>query len=196
MKSIKTISNPEAIKLLGDETRRRILFLLRAKEMTVSRIAEELNLTPQAVYHHVKKLVEGEMVEVAREVRVDHLIESYYRATAETFNIIFGKSSRSADVIKDQTATALNAVKKLGFKIEFDETIISRLADLQVEINECCKSSKYEDAISDMENVDLITKLTVEEYAGILSVSDKELAKQEEIRKKLVNLLRSIVKKK
>ncbi len=76
------------MKLLGDETRRKIVFLLRAKEMTVSKIADELNVTPQAVYHHIKKLVETELVEVTREVRVDHLIESYYRATAEVFHFV------------------------------------------------------------------------------------------------------------
>ena len=82
MKSMITISDPEGFKLFADETRRRIVFLLRAKEMTVSQIAQEFNLTPQAVYHHIKRLVKGGMVEVTREVRVDHLIESYYRATA------------------------------------------------------------------------------------------------------------------
>jgi len=164
--------------------------------MTVSQIAEELDLTPQAVYHHVRKLVEGEMVEVAREVRVDHLIESYYRATAETFEVIVGKTPRGADVVKEQTATALNALKKLGFKIEFDEKTIVQLADLQVELSECKFAAKHEDAISNMEDVDLVTKLTVQEFAGILSMSNQEMIKLNETREKLVNLLRSLIKSK
>jgi len=194
MKSIKTLSDPEAFKLLGDETRRKIVFLLRVKEMTVSQIAGELNLTPQAVYHHVRKLVEGGMVEVAREVRVDHLIESYYRATAESFQIVVGKTSHGVDFIKDQTATVLSALKKLGFKIEFDEKTISRLANLQMELNKCCRIADYEDAISGMENMDIITKQTVQEFAGILSMSDEELARENEIKEKFANLLRSLVK--
>ncbi len=98
MRSIKTINDPEAFKLLGDETRRKMVFLLRAKEMTVSQVAEEIDLTPQAVYHHIRKLVEGEMVEVSREVRVDHIIESYYRATAECFHIVVGKTKNHTHV--------------------------------------------------------------------------------------------------
>ena len=53
MKPIMTITDPEAVKVAVDETRRKMLYLLRAKEMTVSKIAEELNLTPQTVYHHL-----------------------------------------------------------------------------------------------------------------------------------------------
>ena len=66
MRSIKTINDPGAFKLLGDETRRKMVFLLRAKEMTVSQVAEELDLTPQAVYHHIRKLVEGVLVKNGR----------------------------------------------------------------------------------------------------------------------------------
>jgi DNA-binding transcriptional ArsR family regulator len=194
MKAIKTISDPEAFKIFADETRRRIVFLLRAKEMTVGQIAEELNLTPQAVYHHINKLVQGGMVEVVREVRVAHLIESYYRATAETFNLVMGKTSRSADFIKDQTVTALNALNKLGFKIEFSEETIAKLVDLQIEQSKCCDFEKYEDAISEMDDVDLMTKILVEEFAEILSMTEEELVKQDKIRKRLVELLRSLTK--
>src|SRR5207249_2735309 len=74
----------------------RIIYLLRAKEMTVSQIAGELNLTPQAIYHHIRKLRDAGMVEVAREERVDHFIETYYRATAEIFNMSHGSGTSSA----------------------------------------------------------------------------------------------------
>lgn len=195
MKAVKTIIDPEVFKLFADETRRKIVFLLRVKEMTVSQIADELNITPQTVYHHIKKLVDGGMVEVTREVRVDHLIESYYRATAEMFNFTVGKTSRNAKALKEQIAASLNALKKIGFKIEFDENTVSQLAKLQMELNECCGAEKYEDAISKLDDVDLVTKLSVEEYAGILSISDEQLAKEEKISKKFRDLLRSLVKK-
>src|SRR5438445_112154 len=91
MKAFKMIKDPEAFRLLADETRRRIIYLLRAKEMTVSQIAAELNLTPQAIYHHIRKLRDSDLVEVAREERVDHFIETYYRATAEMFNLSHGE---------------------------------------------------------------------------------------------------------
>ncbi len=195
MKPVKAIRDPEAFKLLADATRRKIVFLLRVKEMTVSQTAAELNITPQAVYHHIKKLLKGGMVEVAREERIDHLIESYYRATAETFFCSIGKTPRSSKVAKEQVSTVLNALKKLGFNIEFDEQKISQLVDIQTELEECYDSGKFEDMISQLDEVDFLTKQMVQKYAETLSMADKDFTKEQELDKKFKNLLRSLVKK-
>jgi len=194
MKPIKAIKDPEAFKLLADGTRRKIVFLLRVKEMTVSQIAAELDVTPQGVYHHIKKLLKGEMVEVAREERIDHLIESYYRATAETFFCSVGKTHRGVEVAKEQVTTVVNALKKLGFDIEFDENKISRLVDVQTELEES-KSGKFEDEISELDDVDFLTKQMVQKFAETLSMSDEDFTRQQEINKKFRDLLRSLVKK-
>lgn len=195
MKPVKTIVNPEAFKVLADETRRKILFLLRAKEMTVSQIAQELNLTPQTVYHHIRKLVEGDMVEVAREVRIDHLIESYYQATAEVFHFTVGKTSHSKEALAEMTEAALKALGRIGFKLEYDKEAISELAELKMQLHDCCGVKEYEDAISKLDDVDLLTKEDVQEFAGILSMSPEELATQEKIEKEFRDLLRSFIAK-
>jgi len=199
MKPTKTITDPEAFQLLADETRRKMMFLLRVKEMTVSQIAKELGITPQAIYHHIKKLLNGGIVEVVREERLGHLIESYYMTTAETFNFSMGgtesKKPQSQKLVKEQEIATLNALKKLGFKIEFNENKVSELVAVKSEIDECCSSTKFEDAIAEMEDLDFPTKLLVGEYAGIISMSDKEFTKKEEISRKQRDLLRSLVKK-
>jgi len=195
LKPIKAIKDPEAFQLLGDETRRKIVFLLRVKEMTVSQIAAELNITPQAVYHHIKKLQKADMVEVAREERIDHLIESYYRATAETFFCSVGKTPRSRELAEDQVRTVLNALKRLGFNLEFDENQISQLINVGSKLDEYKCSEKFEDAIADLNDVDFLTKQTVQEYAEIVSMSDKEFSRQQELKKKFRDLLISLVKK-
>ena len=195
MKPIKAIRDPEAFQLLADETRRKIVFLLRVKEMTVSQIAAELNVTPQAVYHHIKKLLKGDLVEVAREERIGHLIESYYRTTAETFFCSFGKTLRSRKLAREQLTTILNALKRLGFNLEFDENKISQLIDVWSELDDCYDCGKFEDAISDLDDVDFLTKQTVQEYAEALSISDGEFVRQQELRKKFRDLLISLVKK-
>jgi DNA-binding transcriptional ArsR family regulator len=195
VKPIKAIRDPEAFKLLADGTRRKIVFLLRVKEMTVSQMAAELNITPQAVYHHIKKLLKGDMIEVAREERVDHIIESYYRATAETFFCSVGKTPRSAEIAKEQMITVLNALKKLGFKIEFDEDKISQLVDVQIELEHGSKSDKFEDKISELDEVDFLTKQTVQKLAENLSMSDEEFSRRQVTSKKFRNLLLSLVKK-
>jgi len=199
MKPTKTIKDPEAFQLLADETRRKMMFLLRVKEMTVSQIAEELGITPQAIYHHIKKLLNGGIVEVVREERLGHLIESYYMTTAETFNFSMGgtesKKPQSQKLVKEQEIATLNALKKLGFKIEFNGNKVSELVAVKSEMEECCSSAKFEDAIAEIEDLDFPTKLLVGEYAKIISISDKEFTKREEISRKQRDLLRSLVRK-
>lgn len=204
MKPIQVLRDPEAFQLLADETRRKVLYLLRVKEMTVGELAEELKLTPQALYHHIKKLLKGEMVEVVREERCGHLIESYYRATAEDFLLTHGKMSsqtlRDRQLAMEQVTAVLNALKKLGFNLEFDETKISQLVDLRTELDECCeiagkKKFKIEDEIWNMDELNLLTKTIATDYAGKLLMSNDEFTSQQETRKKLRNLLLSLVKK-
>jgi DNA-binding transcriptional ArsR family regulator len=195
MKAVKRISDPEAFKLFADGTRRKIVFLLRVKEMTVSQIAEEIDITPQTVYHHIRKLIEGGMVEVAREVRVDHLIESHYRTTAEAFEFTVGHTSHSEKARKEQIEGALGALKKIGFKIQYDEKTVSQIAKLQIEMDKCCNSEKNEEALAELDDIDPLTRMEAQEYASTLSASAEELAKQDEIRGKLRDVIRSLAKK-
>ena len=69
------------------------------------------------------------------------------------------------------------------------------MTELEIEMNRCCDAKEAEDAISKLDDIDLMTKLSVQEYIGLLSVSDEETAKEDEIRKKFRDLLRSLVKK-
>lgn len=194
MKPLKVIKDPEAFKLLGDETRRKIVFLLRAKEMTVSQIAADLSITPQAVYHHIKKLQKGEMVEVAREERIGHLIESYYRATAEVFSCRVGNHGTKESGI-EQMKTVLNALQRIGFDLRFDENKVSELVELQRGLKECGYSGKFEDAIAELDDIDFFAKQTAQEYAEALSMSEKEFVEQQEARRKFRDLLVSLINK-
>ncbi len=195
MKPIMTITDPEAVKVAVDETRRKMLYLLRAKEMTVSKIAEELNLTPQTVYHHIKKLCDVGMVEVAKEVRVDHLIESYYRATAEMFHFTVGKESNSKETVAEKVKSILEALKQIGYKIEYNQQKIDELAELSIELEDCCACKGNEEAIANLEDVDYFTKQDVREYAGYLSMTDQEMAHHNQVLKRFTELLRSLLAK-
>ena len=193
MKPIMTITDPEAVKVAVDETRRKILYLLRAKEMTVSKIADELNLTPQTVYHHIKKLCNVGMVEVAKEVRVDHLIESYYRATAEVFHFTVGKQTNSKETVAEKVKATLEGLKKIGYDLEYDEATINELAELSIELDDCCSCKDIEEAISKLDDVDYFTKQEIQEYSSMLSMSDQELNKHNQVKERFTKLLRSLI---
>ena len=201
MKAMMVIWEPSAYQLLADETRRKILYLLRVKEMNVNQIAQELGITSQAIYHHIRLLLKGKMIEVVREERIGHLIESYYRATAEDFLLSSGKISskkiQSKKLAIEQGIAVLNVLNKLGFELEFDEEKIRQLVELRSGINECCpgpKKVEIEDQIWNIDELDFPTKLMASGFVDTLLMSDKEFAKQLESRKKIRELLLSMRK--
>ena len=193
MKSAMTIRDPEDFQLLGNETRRKIIYLLRVKEMTVGQIASELDITPQAVYHHIRKLKKAKMIEVSREERVAHLIESYYRATAEAFICRFGKAPISKEAALEQIKTVLNALKIIGFKLNYNDNNVSMLTELQRKLNECCSEAKHDDAISELDNIDWYTQEIVSKYAETLSMSEEEFLEQQKLESNLRDLLISLI---
>ena len=173
MRSFKVITDPEAFQLLADETRRRIIYLLRAKEMTVAQIAEGLKLTPQAIYHHIRKLKDAEMVEIAREERVDHFIETYYRATAEMFNLAHGEAG-SAKVMEEEAREALGALEKLGIKAKIDPTVVSKVVDLIKHMKQPDATSPWTERVNELEDVSYLAKQELLEFIYVMTVSDKE----------------------
>jgi DNA-binding transcriptional ArsR family regulator len=193
MQHIKLIRDPEAFQLLGDETRRKIIFLLRVKAMTVSQMAADLNLTPQAIYHHIKKLLNASLVEVAREERVGHLIESYYQATAESFMFHIGPLDPTQTVAQEQVRNILNALQRLGFPLNFRDEDIKHILEIQSKMNTCCGAEQFVDQIAKLDDVDFLTKQMIEKYAETLSMSDAEFHEQQELQVALRQLLHSLI---
>lgn len=195
MKSIMTVSDPEAFQLMADDTRRKIIHMLRAKEMTVSQLAGELGLTPQAVYHHIKKLLKAGLVEVAREERVEHLIESYYRAAAEAFLFHMGEASIGQKYAAEELQAAIKGLKELGFEIDEDQGKMARLIELQAKLAKCCGSGKYDSEVSKLQSAGFMTKQTILEYARLLSLSDEEYEEFQRLQREYRGALKSLLKR-
>lgn len=195
MRAFKTITDPEAFQLLADETRRRIIYLLRAREMTVAQIAEELKLTPQAIYHSIRKLKDAEMVEVAREERVDHFIETYYRATAEMFNMAHGEAG-SDKVMEDEVREACGALGKLGIKAEVDDAAVSKIVGLMKHLKHPEAPSGWTEKVNELEGVSYLAKQELLEFLNLVSYKDREfedfLKYYRELRKALRLIVREI----
>jgi len=173
MKTIKLIKDPQAFNLLADDTRRRMIHLLRAKERTVSQIAEELGLTPQAIYHHIRKMKEADLVEVAKEERVDHFIETYYRATAEVFIHSHGEGDGSPDVEKE-IKNMLENMPKIGIDISSDDETVSKVVAASAKLKACAQESSWFEKVSELEDVDIFGKQRMAEYACMATMSDKD----------------------
>lgn len=176
-----------------------MIHLLRAKERTVSQIAEELGKTPQAIYHHIPKMREAGMVEVAREERIDHFIETYYQATAEVFCASSGSPFCPARYIsqgeggkehaKKEAKEALESLPKMGYDVQIDDKTISELVELQMQMESC--GVEFQEKTNELEDVDFYTKQSVGKYAHFLYMSDEEFKDYQRLEREFRKLLRS-----
>ena len=192
MRTFKFVRDPNAFELMADDTRRRVIYLLRAKDMTVSQIASELQKTPQGIYHHIRKLLDAGLVEVAKEERVDHFIETYYRATAEVFEFIHGEGG-SEKYGEQRTREALQALKQLGIDARADDEIIERLLKISKQMNELALTPEMEERIQSLEGLDFIGKKHVADYLNLLTMSDKQFEEWLNFERTRRNLLKSAV---
>jgi len=189
MRAFKYIRDPRAFELLADETRRRIIYLLRAKEMTVSQMAGELHVTPQAVYHQINKLRELGLIDVAREERVDHFIETYYRAAAEVFEFHHGEAGSEEG--EKHVKEAFEGLARVGLHVEADETVIKKVAALHAEKDKLGLSEELEEKISQLDDVAFFTKSRMYELAQLATMTDRQFEKMIDAEKNLRKLMTS-----
>ncbi len=189
LRTVKVIRDLKAFELLADETRRRMIHLLRAKEASANQMAKELAMTPQAIYHHIRKLLESGLLEVAREERVGHLVETYYRATAEVFQLSHGEGG--ADVEERMVREALEALPKLGLPVRIDDELISKALKLFHKEGSMGLKPELEEKINSIEDLGFLTKQGVTEFAKFLSMTDRQFEEYTGAARELRDLLQS-----
>ena len=131
------------------------------------------------------------MVEVAREERVDHFIETYYRATAEIFNMSHGSGTSSA-YHEEKAAESLKALSRIGLTVREDPTLASRLVELEKRMDQIGEKQNWADAIAGLEDVDFFVKQGVDHLAKLLMMSDKEFNEYLNLIREERKLLRSL----
>jgi DNA-binding transcriptional ArsR family regulator len=89
---VMIIKDPEVAKLFADDTRRRILHLLRHNEMSTTDLVKVLQKPHSSVQHHLALLMDAELVELAREKKVRNMVQPYYRTTAHRFLVSYSLS--------------------------------------------------------------------------------------------------------
>jgi putative molybdopterin biosynthesis protein len=101
MKNFQSIRSPDDLKILGDETRQRILRILMSQPATLSQIGERLNSYPAKVRHHLKRLEDAGLVELTSTKVVRGFVEKYYQASAKAYhvNFLIVPTHRKKDVI-------------------------------------------------------------------------------------------------
>jgi DNA-binding transcriptional ArsR family regulator len=190
MRPFKVIRDPKSFDVIGDKTRRRIIYILRARELSVSQIADELEVTPQAIYHHIKKLLETGMVEVAKEERIGHFIETYYRAAAEVFEFQYGECDNKNQA-ESEAREAIKALEKVGFILRADDDTISNYVKLVIKTESTGSNPEIEEKIADTPDISLLGAQHARHLARSLSMTDKQFEEYQAMEKEARTLLRS-----
>ncbi len=189
LRTVKVIRDLKAFELLADETRRKMIHLLRAKEASANQMAKELAMTPQAIYHHIRKLLESGLVEVAREERVGHLVETYYRATAEVFQLSHGEGG--GEVEEKMVRESLDALAKVGLPVQIDDELVSKAVKLLRKEGSVGLKPELEEKINSMQDLGFLTKQGVTEFAKFLSMTDRQFEEYTGAARELRELLKS-----
>ena len=201
-KLLKSIDE-EAFKLLQDETRRKILFLLRDSELTVKEISSELNLTAQNIYHHIKKLQDAGLIKVSEERRSGHLIESSYTTTADTF---IYHADEMVEKSVQSSIDILNGMNEMGIHVDVNEENARRLSELHGRrlrllntssvTNEICTSCGFSGYFMKFGPMNPILLDRILQYASVANMADEEFDESLRLTRKLRHFLLSIRTKK
>jgi DNA-binding transcriptional ArsR family regulator len=83
----REVSTPAQLRAMADPLRGTILDLLLERAATVSELASAVRRPKSTVAHHVKVLVDADMLRVVRTRRVRAIDERYYGRTARLFRV-------------------------------------------------------------------------------------------------------------
>ncbi|RLE95634.1 MAG: hypothetical protein DRJ57_06435 [Thermoprotei archaeon] len=125
---VLVVRDPEVAKLLADETRRKILLLLRVTEMTPQQLAKLLGKNVSSITHHLSMLERRGLVRVARvEVR-RNLVVKWYRAAAKRIIVSYELaeglvpgSEHIAKHVEEGARRAAEALVQIGAKLDEQE---------------------------------------------------------------------------
>jgi DNA-binding transcriptional ArsR family regulator len=188
LKAVKVLTDPETFELLADTTRRRMINLLKARELTVSQIAESLNKTPQNIYHHIRKLVDGGLVEVTREERTENFVERYYRATAEIFEVTHGSVKEDFDKIESKAF--LKSMSSAGLVGPVDDRVLTKAVKILEETRSISFDPHLVKRLEEIDDTALAIRLHTMDYAQVLLMSEAQFDEYQRLQKELRDVLR------
>ncbi|AFL95242.1 putative transcription regulator, ArsR family [Thermococcus cleftensis] len=137
MREVLIITEPEKVKILSEETRFRILQLLRQRPMTINELSEALNKDRTTVYRHVKALEKAGVVEELEA----HGNERVYSRTARLF-LIKADPDESVEQFRQaylqvEVEKLVRLLEKTGFRVKNRDELVRLAKDVlnEIEVN-------------------------------------------------------------
>ncbi|NHI82835.1 MAG: ArsR family transcriptional regulator [Candidatus Thorarchaeota archaeon] len=134
MKDLEIISDTNAIKILFEETRAKIVFnYLVNGSMTVKQLSDATGKNPGTILHHIQKLQEaGLVVQERTEQTPTGIVQRYYRATAREYRLgISGMMEANGGVAqfaRDRLTSTISSLSVYG--IEIPESQMKKAVDI------------------------------------------------------------------
>jgi DNA-binding transcriptional ArsR family regulator len=140
-KDVVVVTDPKIIKVGIEDTRRKILALLRFNDLAVSQRAQVIGKDESTVYRHVEKLKDAGYITATGERTVHHIPERTYGRTARVFILSpddFGKADASRILEKErkeQVAAAVRIVSKAGYRPKDADASVGLLTEAFTELD-------------------------------------------------------------
>ena len=103
------LTTPEQVRAISNPLRTNVLSLLHERAATVTELAAAVGRPKSTVAHHVKVLVEAELVGVVRTRRVRAVEERFYGRTARMFYVSAERGVDDPDLPNDFNDFAIAA---------------------------------------------------------------------------------------
>lgn len=101
----------DQIKVLSNASRLQIMALLLEKEMTITELSEEIDITPQTAHHHVHELLDAGLIHVSREETEGNIVKRYYDVEEEWLDSSAVWDELTLEEKKNYKIAALGTVK-------------------------------------------------------------------------------------
>ena len=102
--------NEETAKIFSDKTRLKIMELLSEKELTNSQLSRMLNLSKPTISHHLRLLLDAEIVKISRKEHEEHGIQmKFYALNPNILSIAAINENKLMKQISKEVQEAMNA---------------------------------------------------------------------------------------
>ncbi|MFO7991266.1 MAG: winged helix-turn-helix domain-containing protein [Thermoplasmata archaeon] len=152
---VKVIDDVESVKLATEESRNKILNLLKINDMTIAQMAEALDRDQSTVYRHIKKLEDHGFVKEC-EARWTHRIqEKVYKRCASVF--LFAPEPMNKEQLQKkfieckekETRLLLKRLDIAGYNNPLSEEVIEDLSDFFSYLKEIMVPKIYDNEIKE-----------------------------------------------
>ncbi len=139
-KDVEVVRDIDDIKVATEDTRGKILSLLKINNMTISQIADNLEKDHSTIYRHVKKLEKAGYIEEVGEEGESHMPKKVYGRTANVFLLLPSGSERGtpSELMlqweKKQTENIIDILDVMGYQVDEPELVEKKLTDLFIEL--------------------------------------------------------------